>query len=334
LAWLVLLGACGGAPAYIIEQAPSRAATAATAPISHAETNDTVVNASFRNVRFHVWNGVALDLVSLEGRMHSTRTDGVVAFDDKNSFVLAIDTGTVGFPLAELSRLMNTYVFAYRGAPLRDLSFTTDGQHLIQRGVLHKVVDIPFEMVGDINVTPAGEMRIHPISMKICTIPGQGLMKALGVTLADLLDLSKAKGMRVAGNDLFIDPTTLLPPPTIRGHLVAAKIDQDRLMQYFGAPSPNAVAVLRMQPDTAAPNYMLFRGGTLEFGKLFMVHADMQVIDESPADPFDFDIGRYHDQLVAGYHRTLPDDGLLVFMPDLSRMAGAHGAVAAGGGVR
>jgi hypothetical protein len=27
----------------------------------------------------------------------------------------------------------------------------------------------------------------------------------------------------------------------------------------------------------------------------------------------------YHEQLVAGYHRTLPNDALLVFMPDLGR---------------
>ena len=316
---------CHGTTAYIRESTPAPPAPDATAPIRHAEANDTIVNARFRNVHFHFAPDVSLELVDLSGRMRSTRPDGVVSFDDERSFVLAIDTGRVEFPVADLSRLMNTYVFAYHGAPLRDLSFSIEGTHLVQRGVLHKVVDIPFEMVGDVSVTPAGELRIHPVSMKICTIPGLGLMEALGVTLAKLMDLSKAKGIRVAGNDLFIDPNTLLPPPAISGHLSGVALQPGLLVQYFGHATGSVVAESRqpLEPDSAATNYMLFRGGTLQFGKLFMVHADMQVIDLSPEDPFDFDIVRYHAQLVAGSHRTTPDDGLLVFMPDLSKMTPA-----------
>jgi len=58
----------------------------------------------------------------------------------------------------------------------------------------------------------------------------------------------------------------------------------------------------------------------MQFGKMFMVHSDMEVVDMTPSDPFDFDIDHYREQLVAGYHRTLPDDGLLVFMPDLNKI--------------
>jgi hypothetical protein len=89
-------------------------------------------------------------------------------------------------------------------------------------------------------------------------------------------------------------------------------------MQYFGAGSEH-VSRAAMAPDSSAANYMLFRGGTLQFGKLFMVHADMQVVDAQPGDLFDFDIGRYREQLVAGYSRSLADGGLLVFMPDLAK---------------
>jgi hypothetical protein len=313
------VSSCRGATAYIVQNAPAPLGSEAAFPIRHAEANDTVVNSRFRNVQFHFWPGVSLDLLDLSGQMHSTRPDGVVSFDDKQSFVLAIDTGSVSFPVGDLSRLMNTYVFAYKGAPLRDLSFTIENGHLVQRGVLHKVVDIPFEMVGDVSVTPAGEIKVHPVSMKICSIPGQGLMEALGVTLAKLLDLRQAKGVRVAGNDLYIDPTTLLPPPAIRGRLVGVALAPGALVQYFGGAA-RLGAQGPMQPDTAASNYMLFRGGTIKFGKLFMVHSDMLVMDLSPQDPFDFDIGRYHEQLVAGYHRTLDDDGLLVYMPDLAKM--------------
>jgi len=330
---VVVAGSCHSAPQIvtIVEPAPG-SALPATAAVVRAEAGDTIVNARFHNVHFHMWPGVALDLHDLRGRMQSTRGDGVVSFDDPRSFVLDIDTGTVALPTADLARLMNTYVFAYPGAPLRDLSFSVDGDHLVQRGILHKVVDIPFEMVGDVSVTPDGEMRIHPVSMKICSIPGQGLMKALDVTLAKLLDLRKAKGVRVVENDLLIDPARLLPPPAIAGRLVHVALAGDTLVQYFGGHAAAAAAAIA--PDTAAPNYMLFRGGTLQFGKLFMVHAEMQVIDLDPHDIFDFDIRQYHTQLEAGFHRTLANDGLLVFMPDLSKLPATAQHVAAGEGVR
>jgi len=320
LAVLTLAVSChAGGVSYILVE-PPHPGTPAPASVLREAAGDSVVNARFRHVRFHMWPGVALQLDALTGRMRSTRPDGVVSFDDKQSFVLGIDSGVVGLPFDDLSRLMNTYVFAYRGAPLKDLSFTTDGTHLVQKGVLHKVVDIPFELTAEVSATPTGEIRVHPVSMKICSIPGQGLMEALGITLAKLIDVSHAKGVRVAGNDLFLDPTHLLPPPAIAGRLTNVKVEPTRLVQYFAAASDH-VPPASVVPDTDAANFMLFHGGTLQFGKLFMVHADMEVLDLASRDAFDFDISRYHEQLVAGYHRTTPTDGLLVFMPDLATLS-------------
>ena len=155
--------------------------------------------------------------------------------------------------------------------------------------------------------------------MKICSINGQGLMNALGITLAKLIDVSGAKGVRVVGNDLFLNPVTMLPPPLIRGRLVQVALQPGRLVQYFGSPDGMSTS-LRLAPDSAATNFIQFRGGTMQFGKMFMVRSDMEVVDTTPNDPFDFDIDHYREQLVAGYHRTLPDDGLLVFMPDLNKI--------------
>ena len=317
---LTLVISCrAGGPSYVIEQTVATPTTVSLPPRVHAEASDTVVNTRFQGVRFRMWKGVALNIEQLTGRMLSRRDDGVVSLDDKTSFVLAIDTGRVALALDDLARLMNTYVFAYRGAPLRDLSFAVDGQHLVQRGILHKGVDIPFEMVGELSVTAEGEIRVHPVSMKICSIPGQGLMTALGLNLAKMMDVSGAKGVRVVGNDLFLNPVSMLPPPAIGGRLVQVALQPGRLVQVFGSADGMRVAK-RLDPDSIATNYILFRGGTMQFGKLFMVNADMEVVDMSPGDPFDFDIDHYREQLVAGYHKTLPDDGLLVYMPDLNKL--------------
>jgi hypothetical protein len=126
----------------------------------------------------------------------------------------------------------------------------------------------------------------------------------------------------VRGNDLLLDPEKLLPPPAIAGRVVAASVENGEVMQIFGRDTANHArgngALAGLAPlDSSAANYMRFRGGTLRFGKLFMVHADMQIIDSDQHDTFDFSIDDYNRQLVAGYSRNTLDGALKVYMPDL-----------------
>jgi hypothetical protein len=65
---------------------------------------------------------------------------------------------------------------------------------------------------------------------------------------------------------------------------------------------------------------MSYHGSRIRFGKLTMAGTDLTIVDADPRDRFDFFLGRYHEQLVAGTHRTTPEDGLVVWMPDLSDM--------------
>src|ERR1700759_5677487 len=82
IAILALALSChSGATSYILVEAP-HPTTPAPPPVVRAGAGDSVVNARFRHVRFHMWPGVALQLDALTGRMHSTRADGVVSFDD------------------------------------------------------------------------------------------------------------------------------------------------------------------------------------------------------------------------------------------------------------
>jgi hypothetical protein len=142
-------------------------------------------------------------------------------------------------------------------------------------------------------------------------------MRAFGMNLQKILDLSKAKGVTVKGNDLLLDPTLILPPPAIQGHATAIRIEGNELVQTFG--SPDAVAPL-MPSDTAAPGFMYYKGGTLHFGKLMMLDADMEIVDREPTGFFNFDLDRYKEQLVAGYSRTLPNLGLEVYMLGLDKL--------------
>ena len=290
-------------------------------PAIAAASDDSVTRAAFRNVDFHMTSDVILDIHFLDGAMQSVSAGQPVVFDDKTSFVIDIDSARVGLTPSNLANLMNHHVFAYPGAPLRNMRFALKGDRLIQSGVLHKVVDIPFEITAALSVTDEGKVRIRPTAMQIFGVDGLGLMRALGIKLDRLLDLRKAKGVSVQGNDLLLQADSLLPPPAISGRVVAVRLENGEVVQIFGSgagavgPSTSSPAISPL--DSAAKNYMRFRGGTLRFGKLFMVQADMQIIDQDPRDPFDFSIDDYNRQLVAGYSRNTLDGGLKVYMPDL-----------------
>jgi hypothetical protein len=270
-------------------------------------------DAFMRNVDFHVDATTILHIHSMRGQMVAKKPGAAVNFDNKNDFVLRIDRARIGMDSAGLDQLMNRYVFGYPGAPLKNLHVVPQGKQLVQSGIMHKVVDIPFTMWGDVSATPDGRIRIHPTKIDICGINGIGLLKAVGQSMQTMLDLSKAKGVQAQKNDLLLDPTKILPPPQIDAHLAGVHIEGNELMQVFdsGMHLPDLPL-----PYPEEKNVMYYRHGTLRMGKLLMIDADMEVTDTDGRNAFDFFIDRYNEQLVAGFERNQPDYGLLVHMRD------------------
>ncbi len=277
---------------------------------------DSITRVSMRRVNFWIIPGAALRIRTMSGTMNSLH-GGPVVFDDKNSFVINLGYAEIGLNGNDVTTLMNQWIFAYPGAPLKKLKIHTSGSQLVQTGVMHKIIDIPFEITADLSMTPEGLIRIHPVKTRILGVDGNSLMRAFNLSLEKILDLRKAKGVTVKGNDLFLDPVRILPPPAITGHATAIRIEGDEMVQTFGHPGDVAELV---PPDTSAPAYMYYKGGTLHFGKLLMLDAQMQIVDRRPTGWFNFDLDRYKEQLVAGYSRTLPDLGLEVYMLGLEKL--------------
>ena len=273
---------------------------------------------SMRHVDFYVDPEVVLHIHVLDGTMRA-KAGGPVVFDDKRSFIITLEHAEVGLTGADLTALLNKYVFGYKGSPLSHLHVRTEGDHIVQSGRLHKGVDLPFEMTATMEVTPDGLIRIHPTKTKILGVNGDKLMHAFGLSLEKLIDLKGAVGATVKGNDLFLDARRILPPPTIEGRITDVRVEGDEVIETFGSAAPGSRAML-VPPDTAAPNYMYYKGGTLRFGKLLMLDAEMQIVDLDPKDVFRFDLSRYSEQLVAGYERTLADQGLEVWMRDVDKL--------------
>ncbi len=285
---------------------------------------DTITQVSMRNVNFYLMPNGALRIRRLRGTMRSLK-GGPVVFDDKNSFIMHLTYAEIGLNGTDITTLMNKYIFAYPGAPLKKLQVHTSGSQLVQTGIMHKILDIPFQITADVSVTPEGLIRLHPVRTRILGVDGNALMRAFGLTLQKILDLSKARGVTVKGNDFFLDPTLILPPPLIEGHATAIRVDGDQLLQTFGTVAESTPLP---PPDTSASAYMFFRGGTLHFGKLLMLDAKMQIVDLRPAGFFNFDLDEYKNQLVAGYERTLPDLGLEVYMLGLDKLSSGKATAA------
>ena len=99
--------------------------------------------------------------------------------------------------------------------------------------------------------------------------------------------------------------------------MTAIRVDGDELVQTFGTLAESTPLT---PPDTAVPAYMFYKGGTLHFGKLLMLDAEMQIVDLRPSGFFNFALDRYTEQLVAGYSKTLPSLGLEVYMLGLDKL--------------
>jgi hypothetical protein len=305
----VLLGLvlAGGQADDLPDAAPPDAPSPAT-----VSDDSGAVRASMRRVHYRVFHDVALEIALLQGALTPTRAGRPVSFDDPVSFDIAIDTARITLDTTDLSGLLNQFVFRYPGAAIRELHARTEGGRLRLHGKIHKLVSLPFTIVASVRVTPDGLIHLHPDQVQVLGIGVKGLLGALSVELDDLIRSNRLHGVTVAGNELALDPTELLPPPRIRGRLRALLVEPGAVVQIFGRRAEPAFAPV---PALGRAS-IAFRGGRLQFGKLTMMDADMRILRPDSGGRLDFFLGGYLRQLVAGYHMTTPANGLDVVMPD------------------
>src|SRR5262249_10681065 len=141
-----------------------------------------------RSVNQHFDDKLVLEVHRLSGTLTPLKRGMPPTFDDKNSFRIDIDSAIVGISSANLTYLMNHYVFNFKGAPIKDLSIEFEGDQIKLKGTVHKGVDLPFEMAGSVQAPPEGLIRIHADKIKAEHIPIKGALKVLGLKLSDVLD--------------------------------------------------------------------------------------------------------------------------------------------------
>jgi hypothetical protein len=297
--------------------APAANLNDAAKPQSSAD-NGGVVRAAMRNVEYHLTDRIIVNIVSLDGKL-TPKPGQIAVFDDKNSFGLAVDAASITLSMTALTNDLNDFVFGKPDAPIKHLTATTDGQQLVLKGLLVSKGGVPFETSGSVSVTPEGMIRVHTTKVKALKLPVKGLMDLLGLDTEKVLDTKKVEGVSVDKDDLILDPTKILPPPQMEGHLTDLKITNGEIHLTF-APESDKAGAVPVKESCGAKNYLHFRGGTVRFGRLTMSDTDLELLDSTPADPFDFAIDHYNQQLIAGYSKMTPSGGLCVHMPDYNKL--------------
>jgi hypothetical protein len=288
----------------------SRAVTPARLP-----EQPGAVQIQMHNVNLRIAQGVVLQIRSLYGRMIPTSHEHPVTLDKRDSFNVEVESAVIAVDTSSLSHLMNTYVFAYEGAPLKNLSVTAKDGRLVQKGTMHKGIDVPFEFTGSVSPTADGVIRLHAEKATAEHLPVKGLLHLFGEDLSKLVNTNEARGARMEGDDIYLFPSRMMPPPHILGKVTAVRVEGNNVVQTFGSGSSSPLHL----PAPAA-NYIYHWGGNLRFGKLTMTDADLEIIDENPKTPFDFSLDDYNRQLVAGYSQNTPSHGLIVHMPDYGQI--------------
>jgi len=264
-------------------------------------------------VDLHVTADITLRIRHLRGRFEPMGRAEIPSMDDRNSYVVAIDSGEIALDVPSLNALMARTLGQGRSNVEKVRISTDGGNRLRQKGVLDKGIKVPFDVEGGIEATPDGRIRLHSAAVRSLGLPVHPLMKLLGVEMDDLLKIEPGHGVTVENDDVILDPQQLLPPPLIRGKVTSVRVTGGRLLQTFGSGERQ-----RLTPLPISRNYIYWRGHELQFGKLTMTDTDLELVDDDQDDPFDFSVDHWNDQLVAGYSKTMPNRGLKAHMPDFS----------------
>ena len=306
--WLAAALACVSVPAVIAQQ-----------DAKPQQRDDRAVRASMRNVKYRFAENVSVQVNYLNGALVPVGENEMPVFDDKESFKIRIDSAEIAISPQDLANLVNEFVFSRPGAQLTGLSVgTTEKGHLKVKGRLKDKGNIPFETEGTLVPLPDGRLRLHAEKVKALKIPVKGLMDAFGIEVDNLIKSGKVPGVTADQNDLIFDLEQMLPAPHIEGKVTHVRVEPNTIVQTFAADPKNAN---NAKPMPKFPgNYMVFQENKVRFGKLTMFDCDIALLDLNPADPLDFYLDRYKEQLAGGYTKISTNFQVRAYLKDFGKL--------------
>jgi hypothetical protein len=288
----------------------SSGTTASTTPAqtpSGEDLSPTLVYA--HNIMLRKGPDFRIYIVWIAGRMVRTKQNVNPSFDEPDSFILQIDKGVIHANIGDIGKYLNST--AAQNTPLKNIEIHPVGELVKINGTVKKIVPLPIEILGSLAATPDGLVRLHVQHISVLKVPVKGLLGTFDVKLSDLVPSTNVPGVTISGNDIVFDTEKLLPPPHIRGHLTTVRVKFPDIEVIYGNAPNDSTQLAQWH------NFLRFRNGALNFGKLTMHHADLTMIDAANEPWFDLDLVNYQNQLVNGDTRMTAQAGLEIYMPSL-----------------
>jgi hypothetical protein len=297
--------------------ASGRADVAAGAGLSGVNAGNGVTLLEIRHVNFRTDPRVLFHIVQLRGKMIPVEPRHPTSLDDKRSFGIAIESGTIALSTSSMAALLNNYVLAYPGTPIRDVKLTNQNGELIQSA---DVQGISATMAGKLSVTQEGFIKFTPDSIKMAGVPVKTLMQALGAHTQKMVHPDESRGLKIVGDDLLLNINQFPISPRFYGHVVGVRLEDDKVIETFAPDPADAKGAPDLEPPLARLAFIYFRGGTVRFGKLTMENTELEIVSAGHQGWFDFDLDHYNDQLTAGCSKTTSSFALIVSLPGYGQM--------------
>jgi hypothetical protein len=291
------------------------------------QRGDGAVRLAIRNVKYRFAENVSVQINYLSGALVPVGDHEFPVIEDKESFKVRIDSAEIAISPQDLANLLNQFVFGRPGSQLSGLSVsTTEKGHLKIKGRLKDKGDIPFETEGALVPTPDGKLRLHAEKMKALKIPLKGLMDAFGIEVDNLIKSGKVPGVTAEENDLIFDLEQILPAPHIEGKVTKVRVEPNTIVQTIASDS-KSTSDGKPMPKYAG-NYLAVQGKRVQAGKVTLEDCDVVLLDMTPADPLDFYLDHYKEQMAAGYLKASANQQVRSYIKDYGKLAQDKGAAA------
>ena len=294
-----------------VNSAPVQKSAATPPPLAPASADTTPIQLQARNVLLRRGPEFKVYLRFLNGQMTPARRGINPSLDNPESFYVDIQSGVLRANVGDINHFLN--ISGAAGTPLKNIKLSGDGNQIKLTATLQKGLPLPIELLGNLSAAPGNAIRIDVQKISVLKIPFKAIMGGMHITVADFFK-KPVPGINVSGNTIILDTQQILPPPHIRGPLTAIRIVNPDLEEVYGSGVENVTAAGKFR------NFLSLRDGSLDFGRLTMHHVDLTMVDTSPDAWFDLDLANYSRQLVNGYTRITPDNGLEIYMPDLDEI--------------
>jgi hypothetical protein len=128
----------------------------------------------------------------IRGQMRRTRKQINPSFDDPESFVFEIQKGVIRANIGDISHFLNANTPS--DAPLKNVTLQPDGNQIVLRGTVHKIIPLPVELRGTLAATNDGRVQYHLTKLEVLKLPLKGLLGKLHIQLNDLVKSGNMPG--------------------------------------------------------------------------------------------------------------------------------------------